>query len=600
VIGIAVALILLALILYFIWWFFRAPRVSEQVKAHFSASVNKSKVKADPKKTEPTATPVATTATTTITTSTNAVSNPPSVDPVTMLYAHSQAVLTPARPNGTNGWYVSAPSVSLVPTDGRRLFYRWTTDGAWVRYSSPMKVGDGKRYLEFYSRQPDGIVESHRTVGVNVDTVAPSAPTGLHVVDNTADGISLDWTPADDSMSGVLHYEVFTTDGVWRVSPRTADAMVGKLASGVDYTFMVRAVDAAGNKSAFGSAVRVRSFTPDTAPPVTTLSTKPSAPDGNNGWFVTSPSIALSSSEPGVTHYAWDGQVGYSAYAGSLGTPEGTHTLRYFSTDVAENSETELSATLRVDTTPPPAPALSAAASGTTEIDLSWAPVTDASSGLAAYEVWDDGSGASSFVATVSATNYAATGLSDLAGHAFRVAAVDLAGNRSMSGAPTLASATLRSPIRLQRPAPGSANLAFGSQTAGLISTTLASPPAPPAGLMAIPGTSFDITPGTPPSNPVTVVLTYDPALVQGAPSAIRMMHYTGGQWVDVTAEVDVAGHQVSGTADSFSPFGLFEADPDAAPVVSTPASSWQSLLLLALGMLATAIALRRRDSIAR
>lgn len=107
-----------------------------------------------------------------------------------------------------------------------------------------------------------------------------------------------------------------------------------------------------------------------------------------------------------------------------------------------------------------------------------------------------------------------------------------------------------------------------------------------------IPGTCYDVTPGGPFSGNATIVLTYNSANIANYGSQIRMMHFVGGTWVDVTTEVDTTGHRVSGVTNSFSPFALFED----VPTTGTPAASWESLVALAgLGLLMAGWALRRR-----
>jgi N-acetylneuraminic acid mutarotase len=46
----------------------------------------------------------------------------------------------------------------------------------------------------------------------------------------------------------------------------------------------------------------------DTTTPITTLATTPSSPDGTNSWFKTTPTINLTSDEPGTTYYQWNVQ----------------------------------------------------------------------------------------------------------------------------------------------------------------------------------------------------------------------------------------------------------------------------------------------------
>jgi len=89
----------------------------------------------------------------------------------------------------------------------------------------------------------------------------------------------------------------------------------------------------------------------DTTPPATSITLGPSFPDGDNGYYKTAPTITLSAtdSESGVskTYYKWDNNS-YQEYSAAFTAPEGEHTLYYYSTDNACNTEAEKSTTIKV------------------------------------------------------------------------------------------------------------------------------------------------------------------------------------------------------------------------------------------------------------
>ena len=92
----------------------------------------------------------------------------------------------------------------------------------------------------------------------------------------------------------------------------------------------------------------------DITAPITTLSTIPSSPDGNGGWFKTTPSITLTSNEPGTTYYSWTSSSGpWTTYSAPFDAPSGVNTLYYYSVDTAGNSETVKSQLFKVDTIAP-------------------------------------------------------------------------------------------------------------------------------------------------------------------------------------------------------------------------------------------------------
>ena len=100
------------------------------------------------------------------------------------------------------------------------------------------------------------------------------------------------------------------------------------------------------------------SFVVDVIPPVTTLDSNPSSPDGENGWFKTTPTtITLSPDETATTFYSWDSTASATTYTVPLSYPsEGIHTLYFYSIDSANNTETTKSQLFKVDTTDPSDP----------------------------------------------------------------------------------------------------------------------------------------------------------------------------------------------------------------------------------------------------
>ena len=95
----------------------------------------------------------------------------------------------------------------------------------------------------------------------------------------------------------------------------------------------------------------------DEAAPETSLTASPAAPDGENGWYVTKPSVTLSAADcSGVatTEYSFDEGQTWQPYSGSIEIDnEGTTTLYYRSTDRAGHTESAKSITFKVDTIAP-------------------------------------------------------------------------------------------------------------------------------------------------------------------------------------------------------------------------------------------------------
>jgi subtilisin family serine protease len=125
--------------------------------------------------------------------------------------------------------------------------------------------------------------------------------------------------------------------------------------------------------------------------PLTTLVTSPAAPNGDNGWFRTIPTITLMADRPGATvYYRW-GSDSWRAYSGSFKALAGQNTLSYYSTDGVE-AEPVRKQLFKVDTVKPSAslkaPKISTNVSKTRTFKVSWKGTDPLPrSGIASYRV---------------------------------------------------------------------------------------------------------------------------------------------------------------------------------------------------------------------
>jgi chitodextrinase len=90
---------------------------------------------------------------------------------------------------------------------------------------------------------------------VSVDTVAPSVPTGLNASAIGGRRVSLTWLASTDNRPGTIKYKIFR--GTRKIATVTSLSYVDRPASVGWYRYRIRAVDAAGNRSAFTAYVRV-------------------------------------------------------------------------------------------------------------------------------------------------------------------------------------------------------------------------------------------------------------------------------------------------------------------------------------------------------
>src|SRR3954471_10217017 len=141
------------------------------------------------------------------------------------------------------------------------------------------------------------------------DTSAPTAPAGLTAGPASATSVLLSWQPAADDV-GVTRYDVWRWDSVgnWQLAgsvPGDTTAYTAEgLSPGTQYTFGLRAFDAAGNMSPASALIRVTTVQDPSAP---------TAPAGLVAGPASSTSVPLSwqpaTDDVGITRYdvwRWD------------------------------------------------------------------------------------------------------------------------------------------------------------------------------------------------------------------------------------------------------------------------------------------------------
>ena len=136
-------------------------------------------------------------------------------------------------------------------------------------------------------RQPvTGEQHRHRHHHGRADTTAPTAPSGLTAGQPGSTSVPLSWTAATDNV-GVTGYEVYRNHGATPVQTVTGTAYTDTgLTPSTSYSYTVKAVDAAGNRSpasntatattaAGGNVITLTPTNDATIDPVTTNPTRP-------------------------------------------------------------------------------------------------------------------------------------------------------------------------------------------------------------------------------------------------------------------------------------------------------------------------------------
>ncbi len=256
----------------------------------------------------------------------------------------TSATVYPPEPDGQNGWYVRAPTVSLRSSEDGALVMFWWDDSLGGNYTAPLTAPEGEHVLWYSSVDPSGNRDADRSLAFRVDTAAPGA--GLTVTPATPDGAA-GWylRPPGIALSASENASLFYG---WDGAP--FEDYTGPLqAPEGRHRLEYYAVDRAGNEGTTASA----ELLVDTRAPGAFANLTPDLPDGSGGWYRTRPTVTLESEEPGAQLlYRWDNSS-EAAYVRPLSAPEGLHRLYYRARDPAGNNGTLRDILVRVDTLAP-------------------------------------------------------------------------------------------------------------------------------------------------------------------------------------------------------------------------------------------------------
>jgi hypothetical protein len=295
------------------------------------------------------------------------------------------ATVTPSSPNGTNGWYVSSPTVALTNYDdgsgvgapANRFRYRVDNSGFTVcdLGCTISGLGTGTHLVHATATDAFDNRTLETTLPLNVDLDKPV--TGIIVQPGVATGSNGWWQKLpfvildahdQDQGSGVSSVRI-RIDGVI-----SAYAGPIRLAKG-PHTICATATDVAGNvETEHCLAVNV-----DVDDPAAAVAA-PAVPA--SGWYTSPPVVTLSATDPtpgsGVNQ-AFDPDLSdlcgvrsavpnpstpsgicisvdrsaWVPYAAALTIPEGVHTIQTFSIDVSGRRSNMTQRIVRVDLSPP-------------------------------------------------------------------------------------------------------------------------------------------------------------------------------------------------------------------------------------------------------
>ena len=247
--------------------------------------------------------------------------------------------------NAPAGWSNTTVTVTLSALDSpsglTHTEYRLDGAGSWSTGTAVAVSGEGVHTLAYRSIDAAGNTEGDKTTTVRIDTTAPvttdNAPTSW-----SNGPVTVTLTAGDTGGSGLAATE-YKLDGATTWSTGTSVAVSGQAV----HTLIYRSRDVAGNAEAEKTAtVRI-----DTTAPVT-------SDDAATGWSNGPVTVSLSATDAGgsgvvKTEYRLDGAATWITGTSVAVSGQGVHTLAYRSTDSAGNTESEKTATVRIDTTAP-------------------------------------------------------------------------------------------------------------------------------------------------------------------------------------------------------------------------------------------------------
>lgn len=255
-------------------------------------------------------------------------------------------------------WTNQAVTVTLTPSDGdgsgvASTFYK--LDGATkVTYATPITISsDGSHTLEFWSVDNAGNVEKHQTVDINIDESAPTTDATATNADTTTykfgdwtnQDVTVTLTASDDDGSGVASTQYILDSG-----SQTAYSSPITISDEGTHTLEFWSVDNAGNEETHQTvSIKIDKTAPTTVASAVNADTSTYTFGTTTDQSVT---ITLTASDnpsgAGLRHtrYSIDGGAHLIYTAPFTISDSGSHTVTFWSRDLAHNREANQSVTV--------------------------------------------------------------------------------------------------------------------------------------------------------------------------------------------------------------------------------------------------------------
>lgn len=154
-----------------------------------------------------------------------------------------------------SGWVNVDVTATLSATDdmsGVDKTWYVPGSGAQTEYASGVTItSEGITTIGYWSADKAGNVEARNDAQVRIDKTAPTVPGAPAYSSLTTNTVTLAWNASTDALSGVARYELY--DGAVLVAAVTECRAALTVEPGSQHSYTVRAVDVAGNVSAFSA-----------------------------------------------------------------------------------------------------------------------------------------------------------------------------------------------------------------------------------------------------------------------------------------------------------------------------------------------------------
>ncbi|MGA1793309.1 MAG: C25 family cysteine peptidase [Thermoplasmatota archaeon] len=262
-------------------------------------------------------------------------------------------VTDPPEPDGRNGWFLTEPTIRLVPNEKAVVHYRIGPGGSSLlngsgNFTLP-PLGEGVHQVHFFSEDSAGNFEEEVHTEFMIDlappdltiSLSPEEPDGDHGWYGTEPLVTISTAGSDLGAPIDIFY---TLEGQLQEYEGAFFVPEGL------HSIPVFGVDRSGRIS----NTTFIDLKVDTTPPSTFIDVSKEEPDGSNGWYVTSPFIELISSEKdAVVEYRFSSREKFVQYTGPFHMEDGNHLLQYRSVDMSGNIGPTESLPLKVDTREP-------------------------------------------------------------------------------------------------------------------------------------------------------------------------------------------------------------------------------------------------------